>query len=526
MSRTREWLKFGVLIAVAALLTVAFVGTVDHAPRPAAAQQATALAALTEPQPAPLQQTALPATATPSLDALSQSFEAVAELIKPAVVFIRAETIEQPSRSRMRVPPGFEEFFRDQAPRVRSGQGTGFIISRDGYILTNNHVVQGATTLTVRLLDRREFKGARVVGRDPATDVAVIKIDATNLPVATLGNSDSVKVGEWVLAVGNPLGEEFSFTVTAGIVSAKGRNLNGLPIESTYRIMDFIQTDAVINPGNSGGPLVNTRGQVIGINSAIASETGTYVGYGFAIPANLARTVSAQLIADGRVHRAILGVSIREATENDAAYVGQSEIRGVVVQDYSSADSPAKKAGIEPGDLITELDGQPVSYVAQLQQAVGFRKPGETVKVTVVRPGGVKKVLPVKLVEAPSDEQVAARSEDTTADTGDRPHATKLGIALEPLAQDAAAQVGNDHVGPHVTDVDLDSPARDQLIPAGNGFGDIITQVNGTRVRTVKEFDDAIRNVGAGQVVSLRVYNPQVPAPNGGSRVVRIRLPN
>jgi serine protease Do len=290
--------------------------------------------------------------------------------------------------------------------------------------------------------------------------------------------------------------------------------------------MDFIQTDAVINPGNSGGPLVNTRGQVIGINSAIASETGTYVGYGFAIPANLAKAVSAQLIAEGRVHRAILGVTIREADENDATYVGQREIRGVVVQDYSSPDSPAKKAGIEPGDLITELDGQPVSYVAQLQQTVGFRKPGETVKVTVVRPGGVKKVIPVKLAEAPSDDQVASRSNDSTADTENHPHATKLGIALQPLAQDAAAQVGADHIGPHVTDVDLDSPARDRLIPAGNGFGDIITAVNGTRVRTVKEFDDAIRDIGAGQVVSLQVYNPQVPAPSGGSRVVRIRMPD
>jgi serine protease Do len=515
-------LKFGMLIAVTALLTVAFVDTVDRAPRPAAAQQSTALAALTQPQPAPLEPSVAPA-----LDALNQSFTAVAELVKPAVVFIRAETIQQPSRNRMRVPPGFEEFFRDQTtPQIRRGQGTGFIISRDGYILTNNHVVEGATTLTVRLLDRREFKGARVVGRDPATDVAVIKIDATNLPVATLGNSDSVKVGEWVLAVGNPLGEEFSFTVTAGIVSAKGRNLNDLPIASSYRIMDFIQTDAVINPGNSGGPLVNTRGQVIGINSAIASETGTYVGYGFAIPANLAKAVSAQLIADGRVHRAILGVSIRDADENDAAYVGQSEIRGVVVQDYSSDDSPAKKAGIQPGDLITELDGQPVSYVAQLQQTVAFRKPGEIVKVTVVRPGGVKKIIPVKLAEAPSDTQVASRQEDTTPGNENHAHATKLGIELEPLAQDAVAEVGADHVGPHVTDVELDSPARDQLIPAGNGFGDIITQVNGTRVKTVKEFDDAIRDIGAGQIVSLRVYNPQVPQPNGGSRVVRIRLPN
>jgi serine protease Do len=518
MSRTRDWLKFGGLIGITALLAVAFVGAVDRAPRPAAAQQTTALTALTQTQPAPLQAAAQP------LDVLSGSFTAVADVIKPAVVFIRAETVEQPSRNRVRVPPGFEEFFRDQTPQLRRGQGTGFIISRDGYIMTNNHVVEGATTLKVRLLDRREFT-ARVVGRDPATDVAVIKIDATNLPAATLGNSDSVKVGEWVLAVGNPLGEEFSFTVTAGIVSAKGRALDGLPIQSTYRIMDFIQTDAVINPGNSGGPLVNTRGQVIGINSAIASETGTYVGYGFAIPANLAKSVSTQLIAEGRVHRAILGVSIREATENDAAYVGQKEIRGVVVQDYSTPDSPAKKAGLEPGDLITELDGQPVSYVAQLQQAVGFRKPGETVRVTVVRQGGVRKTLAVKLAEAPSEAQLASRSEDTTSDNENHAHATKLGIELEPLSQDVADRVGDDRVGPHVTDIELNSPARDLLFAAGNGFGDIITHVNGTRVRTVKEFDDAIRNVPAGHVVSLQVYNPQMPQ-GGGSRVVRIRVPD
>jgi serine protease Do len=205
--------------------------------------------------------------------------------------------------------------------------------------------------------------------------------------------------------------------------------------------------------------------------------------------------------------------------------VGQRDIRGVVVQDFSSADSPAKKAGIEPGDLITELDGHPVSYVAQLQQAVGFRKPGETVNVTVMRRGGVKKVIPVKLAEAPSDDQVAARQPDTTADSENHAHATRLGIELQPLSSDAAARLGDDRVGPHVTDVDVDSPARNELFPAGDGFGDVITHVNGRRVRTVQEFDDAIRHIPAGQVLSLQVYNPQVPQ-GGGSRVVRIRLPD
>ena len=192
-----------------------------------------------------------------------------------------------------------EQFFPRfrQQPEIEQGSGSGFIVSADGYILTNNHVVEGADQVTVRLLDRREFK-AKVVGTDPNTDVAVLKIDATDLPPVALGNSDDARVGEWVLAVGNPLGEGLTFTVTSGIMSAKGRALNGLPGRGQGSIQDFIQTDAAINPGNSGGPLVNVRGEVIGINSAIASETGFYSGYGFAIPINLARTVMDQLIED------------------------------------------------------------------------------------------------------------------------------------------------------------------------------------------------------------------------------------
>ena len=207
--------------------------------------------------------------------------------------------------------------FRQQ-PEIEQGSGSGFVISADGYILTNNHVVEGAEQVTVRLLDRREFK-AKVIGTDPNTDVAVLKIDAKDLPPVALGNSDDARVGEWVLAIGNPLGEGLTFTVTSGIVSAKGRALNGLPGRGQGSIQDFIQTDAAINPGNSGGPLVSVRGEVIGINSAIASETGFYSGYGFAIPINLARTVMNQLIESGKVHRAALGVSIADVTLNDAA---------------------------------------------------------------------------------------------------------------------------------------------------------------------------------------------------------------
>jgi serine protease Do len=515
-------MKFGGLLALTLTLGAGVVATAREAPRPAAAQQTAALEALAQPQAAPV-----PPSARPLAD-LSESFTAVANLVSPGVVFIRAQAVEERgARDRVRVPRGFEDFFQvpEQGPRLRRGTGTGFLISKDGYIITNNHVVQGATSLRVQLFDKRQFD-AKVVGRDPETDVAVIKIDADNLPALSLGNSDSVRVGEWVLAVGNPLA--FTFSVTAGIVSAKGRLLDGLPIESQYTIMDFIQTDAVINPGNSGGPLVNIRGQVVGVNSAIASENGFYQGYGFAIPVNLARVVANQLIAEGHVRRAVLGIGIETATEEDAAYAGLSEVRGVVVESFSSDDSPAQRAGIEVGDLIIELDGQPVEYVAQLQQIVGFKKPGETVRVTVVRRGGERKTMSVRLAEAPSDRLLSQRNDDdnTTEPASVSEHQSKLGITVEQLPAQARTQVDDEHQGPLVTDVTLESPAYQRLQPAGRGaFGDVITHVNGQRIRSVREFDAALRDVEPGDVVSLQLYNPEAANGAGASRTERFRIP-
>ena len=331
--RTRDWLKFGTLVAIAFVFGLAFASTLNLPKKSGAAETVV----VPTPQPAALE---LSAPALKAASDWSDAFVAVAEHVKPAVVFIRSQHVERGDNQRL--PPGFQDFFPNlrRRPQVEQGSGSGFIVSADGFILTNNHVVAGADKVTIRLYDKREFI-AKVVGTDPNTDVAVIKIDARGLPTVGFGNSDSTRVGEWALAIGNPLGEAFPFTVTAGIISAKGRVLAGLE-QTPNAIQDFIQTDAGTNPGNSGGPLVNTRGQVIGINSAIASGTGFYIGYGFAIPINLVRAVVGQLARTGRVERAVMGVSIRDATEQDAGVVGLKQITGVVVNGYTSDDSPAK----------------------------------------------------------------------------------------------------------------------------------------------------------------------------------------
>jgi serine protease Do len=506
-------------VAIAFLTGLLFAGML-HLPDFSAAQQAEPRYAVRAP--------AGSSGVSNSLEGLSDAFASVAEHVKPSVVFIKSGRKARVRQPQLQLPPGFEQFFprfRFQQPDqgFQESAGSGFIVSKDGYILTNDHVVDGSDQVTVRLLDRREFK-AKVVGTDASTDLAVLKINADNLTAAPLGSSDASRVGEWVLAVGNPLGENLTFTVTSGIISAKGRTL-ALPNSSDRSIQDFIQTDAAINPGNSGGPLVNVRGEVIGVNSAIESETGFYSGYGFAIPIDLARRVMDQIITSGRVHRAALGVTVKDASPNDAAYVGLPDIRGVVIQDYGNETSPARKAGLEPGDIIVAVDGKPVEYVGQLQQQIAFRKPGETVKVEVARKGGARKTIDVKLQELPA-ARTATRADsgeaDDSKDSAGAASIDRLGTTLAPLDSDDIQQLDlkpSDR-GVVVTGVQPGGPAWGELADPDHGGPDIILSIEGKPVKTPEDVSRVVREVKSGAIVSLQVYNTQ----SKSRRIERIRL--
>ena len=315
-------------------------------------------------------------------------FSAAAEKVMPAVVNVTSISRFKPRSRREEV---YMELFG--RPRDNQSTGSGVIIGKQGYIVTNNHVIEGATEIEVTLYDRRKYK-AELVGTDPSTDLAVLKIKAPNLPSVELSNSDETKIGEWVLAVGNPF--DLNFTVTAGIVSAKGRNINILGNRKAS-IESFIQTDAAVNPGNSGGALVNAEGKLVGINTAIATPTGTYAGYSFAVPINLVKKVVGDLMEYGEVHRAYLGVMIMDVDSDFAKQEGLFVSQGVFVSELIDGGA-AKDAGIKKGDVIVGIDGQNVRSVNELQEKVGSRDPGDTVRVKVKR-GKKELVLNMKLKE-------------------------------------------------------------------------------------------------------------------------------
>ena len=318
-------------------------------------------------------------------------FTYAAESAVQAVVYVEV-TVQRQGRSMQGIDP-FEFFFGDgfgfgngygqSQPREQKGSGSGVIIRPDGYIVTNNHVVSGATSINVTLNDNSQYE-ATVVGTDPATDVAIIKIDAQNLPAIPLGDSDQLRLGEWVLAIGSPLGAQLRGTITAGIVSAKGRSMPDGSGE--FKIESFIQTDAAVNPGNSGGALVNKRGELVGINTAIVSQTGSYSGYSFAVPVNIVKRVAADLIDFGSVKRAVLGITMQPIDKKIQEDLKLNSMNGVYIVEVSKG-SAAEEAGLKQGDVIIAIDGQRISDGASVQEKVNNYHPGEKAVVTYIRDG-------------------------------------------------------------------------------------------------------------------------------------------
>ncbi len=386
------------------------------------------------------------------------------------------------ARSGVKSSNPFYQYFFDQGMQPQQqqmGSGSGVIISGDGYILTNNHVVANADEVEVTLNDQRSYV-AEVLGSDPNTDLALLKIKEENLAFIPYGNSENVQVGEWVLAVGNPF--NLNSTVTAGIVSAKGRNINILQEE--FAIESFIQTDAAVNPGNSGGALVNTRGELIGINTAIASTTGSYSGYSFAVPVNIARKVVDDILEFGTVQRAFIGVSIRDLNGKIASEKGLSVSEGAYVQGLSK-DGAAYDAGIREGDIIVAIDAVKVKNVPELQEKIGSYRPGDMAQVTVLRDGDLKKF----------DVELRNKNGDTEVISKDSEMVVQLGADLQPLASDQLAKLGLQ------SGLQVRNLSSGKLKGAGIKEGFIITRIDRKLVQSSKDVITALNKKDGGVLI-------------------------
>ncbi|MGB2629349.1 MAG: DegQ family serine endoprotease [Candidatus Acidiferrum sp.] len=417
------------------------------------------------------------------------SYAPVVKAVLPSVVNISSSKIVKASQEmeQMQMNPFFRQFFGDQgdghsrAPKDQREKslGSGVIVSPEGYVLTNNHVVDGATDVRVTLGDKREFQ-ARIVGTDPKTDVAILKIDATNLTPITIGDSSKVEIGDVAIAVGDPFG--VGQTVTKGIISAKGRG--GLGIED-YE--DFLQTDAPINPGNSGGALVNDRGELIGINTAIISHgSGGSQGIGFAVPANLAREVMDQILKNGKVVRAYLGILPQDVTPGMAKAFGEKEARGIVVGDVTP-DSPAQHSGIERGDILLELNGKPVTDSNSLRMTISMMAPGSSINLKVMR-NGSEHDMTVKLAEMPTETAKLNSHESEGTNTA------LDGVEVSSLNPQIAQQLNlpPSTTGVVVSGVDPSSKMAD----SGLREGDVIQEVNHQTVKNMSDFQSAVRKAG------------------------------
>jgi serine protease Do len=439
------------------------------------------------------------------LQDLNNAYIELAKTAIPSVVKIRSEKTAKSSdsgSSQRRSNPfsdpfdPFGDIFRffdeNPIPRQTRGWGSGFIVDRDGHIITNNHVIAGADKIKVTLDDKREFD-AKLIGTDPDTDIAIIKVDRDNLPVARLGDSDKIQVGEMVIAIGSPF--ELTRTVTNGIVSATGRSGTGIGI--TYE--DFIQTNAAINPGNSGGPLVNIRGEVIGINTAIATGglSGGNVGVGFAIPINTAKNIMDQLISGKKVVRGWLGVALQPVDSDIAEKYGLKEKKGALILNVSG---PAKEAGLKAGDLIIEYNGKTVSDNAHLSKMVAASKPNEKIKIKVIR-DNKEKDFTVKLAER-TEEVVKAMKSSESAPLEDSEE--WMGMSVQELTDSIAQRMGYEgQSGVVITDIRADSPAMQVENPPARG--DLIQEIEGINIKSMDDYRKAIEKVKEEPRVMVRL---------------------
>jgi serine protease Do len=431
--------------------------------------------------------------ADPSEGPSKTGFAPIVKSVLPDVVNISTSKMVKTSDQFQMpedMPPFFRQFFgqdfgqdfSNRAPKQHSERedslGSGVVVSTDGYILTNNHVVEGATDVRVTFSDKRQLE-ARIVGTDPKTDIAVLKVDGSNFPAITIGDSSKVQVGDYALAIGDPFG--VGQTVTMGIISAKNRGNLGI---EDYE--DFIQTDAPINPGNSGGALVNDRGELIGINTAILSHgSGGNEGIGFAIPVNLARSVMNQIVEHGKVERAYLGIMVQDVTPGISKAMGLKDMKGVLVGDVTPS-GPASKSGIQRGDVILEVNGKPMEDSRELRMTISMMSPGSIAHLKLLRNGDAKDVS-VKLAELPSEGQQAKADEGST-------EGALEGVTVQDLDADTAQQLGLSPAttGVVVTSVDPSSP----MASAGLQRGDVIQEVNHQRVNNVAEYKAAVRKAG------------------------------
>jgi serine protease Do len=500
---TKKWTKRLAAPILALALVASFV-TYEFA-KPSAARASGA-----SPAAAPLDNDSVGA-----LIALDKAMETLAARVTPAVVNVTVTSRNESAGKEMPEdmqqfgqgnPFGqnspFGQFFGQhfgpnmrRSPEIEHGMGSGVVISPDGYIVTNNHVVEGAVDIHVTTSDRRVMK-AKLIGTDPLTDLAVLKVDATDMPSAPWGDSKEVRPGQTVLAFGNPYG--FRFTVTRGIVSAINR---ANPDSNRSKPGEFIQTDAAINPGNSGGPLVDARGEVVGINTFLVSPSGTFSGMGFAIPSQIVRPTVETLIRDGKVEHGRIGIGISDVTPENAKFFGDSAMLGAVVTQVDS-DSPGAKAGLQIGDVITEIDGHKIADSGELQVTVGQKKPGTTINLTVLRDGKSMSV-PVTL------EELGAKTGDNSSNSGEGSGKMRWGIGLGNLTPELRDQIQapQNVKGAVVEEVQPGSSADN----AGLQQGDVILEVNRHKVTNADEVKQALSSVSKGQDALLLVWS------NGGN---------